>query len=89
MDDGLTVDDSRLAKEVGSRADDRGIVFAPIIAIAREDTRSPLLKNHLAAIAVEFEFVNPVLPLWRLIDWGSELWLDEPKACGNARHWSL
>jgi len=29
------------------------------------------------AIAIVFDFVNPVLALTRLIDRGSKLWLDE------------
>ena len=40
----------------------------------------------MASIAVVFEFVNPVIPLWRLIDRGSKLGFDEPKACGYVRH---
>jgi hypothetical protein len=39
----------------------------------------------LASIAVVFEFVNPVIPLWRLIDRRSKLGFDEPKACGYVR----
>ena len=58
-----------------------GITVAPIISIAREDTRLSSLKQHLAAIAIVFDFVNPVLALWRLIDRGSKLWLDEPEPC--------
>src|SRR6476646_8693359 len=75
----LAIDNCRLTAEVGSSADDRGITVAPIISIACEDTRLPSLKQHLAAIAIMFDFVNPVLPLWRLIDRGSKLRLDEPE----------
>jgi len=42
---------------------------------ARKDTRSSSLKHHLGAIAIVFDFMNPVLPLWRLIDRGSKLGL--------------
>src|SRR6478672_4693055 len=81
LDNGLTINDCRLAAEVGSGADDRWITVAPIISIAREDTRLSSLKHHLGAIAIVFDFVNPVLALWRLIDRGSKLWLDEPEPC--------
>jgi hypothetical protein len=37
----------------------------------------PSLKQHLAAIAIVFDFVNPVLALWRLIHRGSKLGLNE------------
>jgi hypothetical protein len=33
-----------------------------------------------------FDFMNPVLALWRLIDRGSKLWLDEPELCGCRGH---
>ena len=49
------------------------------MSVAGEDTRLPSLKQHLAAIAIVFDFVNPVLALWRLIDRGSKLRLDEPE----------
>jgi hypothetical protein len=51
------------------------------VSIAGEDTGFSLLKQDLAAIAIVFDFMNPVLPLWRLIDRGSKLWLDEPEPC--------
>jgi hypothetical protein len=44
----------------------------------------PSLKQHLAAIAVVLDFVNPLLALWRTIDRRSELWRDETK--GKAGH---
>jgi hypothetical protein len=40
--------------------------------------RPATLKQHLVAIAIVFDFVNPVLPLWRLFDRGGKLRLDEP-----------
>ena len=43
------------------------------MSITGEHAHPPALKHHLAAIAVVFEFVNPVLALWRLIDRGSKL----------------
>ena len=54
-------------------------MVSPIVSIAREDAPLFLLKQHLAAIAIVFDFMNPVLPLWRLVDRGSELGLDEPE----------
>ncbi len=86
LDNGLTIDDCRLAFEARGSADDRGITVAPIKSIAGEDPRSPALNQHLAAIAVVFDFVNPVLPLRRLIDGGSELGLDEPELISYAEH---
>ena len=84
--DGLAIEDRCVATEVGSRVYDRGIALAPIVSIASENPRRSLLKQYLASIAVVFEFVNPVIPLWRLIDRGSKLGFDEPKACGYGRH---
>ena len=77
LDNGLSVNDCRLAAEVGSGTDDRWITVAPIISIAGEDTGFSSLDEHVGAIAIVFDFVNPVLPLWRLIDRGSKLRLDE------------
>jgi len=45
------------------------------------------LNRYLRAVAIVFDFVNPVLAFGRLIDRGSKLWLDEPQPGGNyARH---
>jgi hypothetical protein len=68
-----------LAAEVGSGTDDRWISVAPIISIASEDTGFSSLNQYLGAIAIVFDFVDPVLALWRLIDRGNKLWLDEPE----------
>jgi hypothetical protein len=38
--------------------------------IAGEYARLASLKQHLAAIAIMFDFVNPVPAFWRLIDRG-------------------
>jgi len=54
---------------------------------ARKDTRSSSLKHHLGAIAIVFDFMNPVLPLWGLINRESKLRLDESNAGGYAKHW--
>ena len=61
-------------------------MFAPVISIAGEYAGSPSLKQDLAAIAVVFQFVNPVFPLWRLVDRSSKLWFDKPMACDGVRH---
>jgi hypothetical protein len=43
----------------------------------------------LAAVAIVFDFVNPVLPFRRLIDQGRQLWLDESEFGGYAKHRAL
>ena len=63
LDNGLTINDCRLAAEVGSGTDDRGIPVTPIISIASEDTGFSSLNQHLGAIAIVFDFVDPVLAL--------------------------
>ena len=89
LDNGLTINDCRLAAEVGSGTDDRWITVAPIISIAGEDTGFPSLNQHLGAIAIVFDFVNPVLALRWLIDQGGKLGLDEPESCRYAKHWGF
>jgi hypothetical protein len=74
---------------VGSGTDNRGLAVAPIVSIAGEDTRLALLKQYLAAIAVMFDFVNPVLAFGRLIDRGSKLGLDKAKPISDAEHEGL
>ena len=44
------------------------------------------LNHYLRAVAIVFDFMNPVLPFWRLIDRGSKLRLDEPESCRYAKH---
>ena len=80
-----------MAAEIGSGADNRGIAVAPIVSVSGEYARLPSLKQHLAAIAVMFDFVNPVLAFWRLIDRGSKLGLNEPEPRDYSRHlsWTL
>jgi hypothetical protein len=56
------------------------------MSVAGQNTRLPLLKQNLAAIAVVFDFVNPVMALGRLIDWRSKLRFNEPELCGYAKH---
>ena len=45
------------------------------------------MLHYLATIV--FDFMNPVLPLWRLFDRGSKLWFDEPEPGGYAKHWGF
>jgi hypothetical protein len=59
---------------------------AEIIPIAGVDPRSATLHDYDAAVAIMFDFMNPVPPLRRLIDQGSKLRLDKPEAGGCAKH---
>ena len=43
------------------------------------------LNHYLRAVAIVFDFMNPVLALWRLIDRGSKLGRDKGKE-RNAEH---
>src|SRR5262249_40819234 len=86
LHDGFAINDRRFALEVGSGADDRGIAVAPIISISAEHTRLTALNQQLEAVAIMLDFVNPVLPLWRLIDGRSKLWLGEPEPGGYGGH---
>jgi hypothetical protein len=54
--------------------------------IAGEHANLPLLKQHLAAIAIVFEFVNPVVTFGRLIDRGRKLGFNETEPCRYAKH---
>jgi hypothetical protein len=65
------------------------IAVAPIVSIAGEHTRLPSLKQHLAAISIVFDFMNPVLAFGRLVNRRSKLWLDEPKAGSYAKHGAM
>jgi hypothetical protein len=66
-----------LPAETGSSTNDAGIAVAPIMSIPAKDTHLAALNHYLGAVAIVFDFVNPVLALWRLIDRGSKLWFDE------------
>src|SRR5262245_37831790 len=80
LHDGFSINDCRFAAELGSGTDNAGIPVTPIMSIAAEHTRLAALNHHLRAVAIVLDFVNPVLPLWRLFDWRSKLWLDESEA---------
>jgi hypothetical protein len=88
---GLTIDYCRLAAKVDGGTDDRGIAVAPIISVAGEYARLPSLKQHLAAITIVFDFVNPVLALRWLIDRGGKLGLNElePRSYKGHGTWTL
>ena len=85
LHNGFTIDNRRLAAQAGSGMDDRGIAIAPIVSVAGQHPYLSSLKQHLAAIAVVLDFMNPVLAVWWLIDRGSKLRRDKGKA-GNAGH---
>ena len=57
------------------------------MSVATKDTHLAALNHYLRAVAIVLDFVNPVLPLWRLIDRGSKLRLDESEAGSDAEHW--
>ena len=86
LDNGLTINDRGFAAKVGSGTNDRGITVAPIMSVPAKDTHLAALNHHLRAVAIVFDFMNPVLALWRLIDRRSKLWLDKSQAGGNAGH---
>ena len=58
------------------------------MSISAKDTHLAALNHHLRAVAIVFDFVNPVLPLWRLIDRGRKLRFDESEAGGDAKHYA-
>ena len=78
-----------MAAEIGRGTDDGGETVSPIVSVAREDTPLPSLKQHLAAVAIVFDFMNPVLALRRLFDRRGKLRLDEPESGGYAKHWGF
>src|SRR6478735_6406954 len=84
LDDCLAIDDCRLAAKVSSCSEDGGIMVGPVVSVARENTRLTALYQCLGAIAVVCDLVNPMLALWRLIDRGSKLRLDQPEPCHHA-----
>ena len=61
------------------------------MSIPAKNMHLAALNHHLRAVPIVFDFVNPVLPLWRLIDRGSKLWLDEsePRVYKRHGHWTL
>ena len=51
------------------------------MAVSSKDSRRSLLDHELGgAVSIVFDFVNPVLALWWLIDQGRKLRLDESKS---------
>ena len=59
----------------------------PIMSVAAKDAHLDTLNHHLRAIAIVFDFMNPVLSFWRMIDRGSKLRLDKPEPGSDAEHW--
>src|SRR6476659_8086302 len=86
LDVGLSINDCRFAAETSSSTNDAGITVAPIMSIPAKDTRLAALNHHLRAVAIMFDFVNPVLALRRLIDRGSNLRLDKPEPTRYTKH---
>ena len=56
------------------------------MTIARKHPRFVPFDHDLRAVSIMFDFMNPVLARWRLIDRRSKLWLNESEAGGNAKH---
>jgi hypothetical protein len=56
------------------------------MSVPAKDTHLVAFNHHLRAVAIVFDFVNPVLPFGRLIDGGGKLRLDEPEAGSYAKH---
>jgi hypothetical protein len=56
------------------------------MSIPAKDTHLAAINHHLRAVAIVLDFLNPVLALWKLIDRGSKLWLDEPEPTRCAKH---
>ena len=65
---GFAINDCRFAPELGSSADDCGIAVAPVIAVAAERSHLAALNHQLSAVAIVFDFVNPVLAVWGVFD---------------------
>ena len=86
LDYSLTINDCRLAGKTSGSANDARIAVAPIMFIPSKDTHLAALNHHLRAVAIVFDFVNPVLALWRLIDRGSKLGLEESEPSAYAKH---
>jgi hypothetical protein len=58
------------------------------MSIPAKDTHLAAINHHLRTVTIVFDFVNPVLALWRLIDRGSKLWFDEPETGVYAKHYA-
>src|SRR5262245_13850411 len=69
--------------QVRVESDYTGIAVAPIMSIPAKHARFPALNHHLSPVAIVLDFVNPVLPLRRLINRGSKPWLEKPESGGS------
>ena len=74
-----------IAVEVGGGANDGRITLDPIKSIGGVDPRSATLHDYDAAVAIMLDLMNPVLALWRLIDQGRKLGLDDLSRVCNKR----
>ena len=88
LHDSLTINDCGFAAETGSSANDARIAVAPIISIPAKDARLAALNHHLRAVAIVFDFMNPVLARWRLIDREGKLRLDESETVVCPKHYA-
>ena len=58
------------------------------MSIPAKHTHLAALNHYLRAVAIVFDFVNPVLAFGRLIDRRSKLRLDESEAGCYAKHYA-
>jgi hypothetical protein len=59
------------------------------MSIPAKDTHLAALDHHLRAVAIVFDFVNPVLAFGRLIDRGSKLRFNKYESGSYAKHSAL
>jgi hypothetical protein len=77
-----------LTAEIRSSSNDALIAVAPVVTVAGIDPSRTRLDHEERAIAIVFDFGDPVFPFWWLIDQGGKLRLDEPEP-GYAKHEAL
>ena len=77
LDDDLTINDGRLAGELGGRLDHPPIMSGPVPAMTGEGPGIAALDDNQGAVAVVFDLVNPARPSRRLRDKGRKLRLDK------------
>ena len=78
MNNRLTIEYGRLALHGARHASDGGKAISPIMTVASKHTDTIRLDQHLGAIAVMLDFVNPVFALGRLVNERGKLGLNEP-----------
>jgi hypothetical protein len=52
LHDGLTINDGRLALQIESGINDRGIAVGPVVSVPGQDASLSTFKDHLAAVAI-------------------------------------